>query len=448
MNVTDETTDASLQSVSTLSTLSGTTEGQATTSQVLYTFLDNGNSLAGAGDFTATITWGDGSTSTVTSTADSDGQIVPDPVSGFDVMGSHSYAEILSGTFSVAVTDTVTGATITSADGAVAMAPATLTAESLTPPTELAVNPSQVLFQFSTSNPYAEPGDFTATIHWGDGRSTTSSTSGSGVQVLADSNGGFDVMGAHTYAGSTSGTFEVDVVETGGSSVGREASFSASGSGAGNLSAGSAAAAGLARVALRRGAHDEPGPAALWRYGFRGDGHRLHGDNPLGRRLGERGHQRRGRQRLPDRARRRRGFDVIGTHTYGETLSGATFVVGVCDASGDFVCPSGQPLSVSAAQLSAATGALTPPAGGVSGEFTPGQVLFHFTDANTSPDITDYTATISWGDGSTSTVTSVADPTDGCQIVQTDPSDPSQASTSSVRTPTRQVPTAARSRST
>ena len=120
------------------------------------------------------------------------------------------------------------------------------------------------------------------------------------------------------------------------------------------------------------------------------------------------------------------GFDVIGSHTYGETFKNGAFVVGVCDTSGDFVCPSGQSMDVSDAPLSAASGTLTPPAGAVPGVLFPTQVLFHFSHADTSPNVTAYTATIYWADGSsTSGVNSVANG-NGCQIVQTDPSDPSQ----------------------
>ena len=58
---------------------------------MLFHFTDaNPNGMAG--DYSAVITWGDGSTSTVTSTATADGQIVA-AGGGFDVIGIHTYQE-------------------------------------------------------------------------------------------------------------------------------------------------------------------------------------------------------------------------------------------------------------------------------------------------------------------------------------------------------------------
>ncbi len=74
---------------------------------VLFHFTDT-SPLADTGDYTATITWGDGETSTVGNVASVDGQIVrhnPSDLSqGFDVLGSHTYVSTLSGaTFAVQV---------------------------------------------------------------------------------------------------------------------------------------------------------------------------------------------------------------------------------------------------------------------------------------------------------------------------------------------------------
>ena len=49
------------------------------------------NSYVTAGDFSAVITWGDGTSSTVTGTASAGGQIVADASGGFDVLGAHDY---------------------------------------------------------------------------------------------------------------------------------------------------------------------------------------------------------------------------------------------------------------------------------------------------------------------------------------------------------------------
>src|SRR5262249_32718203 len=46
---------------------------------------------------------------------------------------------------------------------------------------------------FTAQDTSAQPGDFTATIDWGDGSTSTGT-------VVADPNGGFDVTGTHTYS--------------------------------------------------------------------------------------------------------------------------------------------------------------------------------------------------------------------------------------------------------
>jgi hypothetical protein len=55
---------------------------------------------------------------------------------------------------------------------------------------------------FTDTNPNATASDFTATINWGDGTSTTGT-------VVAQTTGGFAVDGTHTYADE--GKYTVDV---------------------------------------------------------------------------------------------------------------------------------------------------------------------------------------------------------------------------------------------
>jgi hypothetical protein len=61
------------------------TEGAPLSNAVLFHFSD-ADASAAAGDYTGTITWGDGTTSTVTSTASSGGQIVAHNGGGFDIL--------------------------------------------------------------------------------------------------------------------------------------------------------------------------------------------------------------------------------------------------------------------------------------------------------------------------------------------------------------------------
>ncbi len=64
---------------------------------------------------------------------------------------------------------------------------------------------------FTDANPFPQIGSFSATIHWGDG---TSSTSG---MVAANGAGGFDVRGTHVYAEEGAMPVSVTIRDTGGS---------------------------------------------------------------------------------------------------------------------------------------------------------------------------------------------------------------------------------------
>jgi len=101
---------------------------------------------------------------------------------------------------------------------------APLVAGSLTPPVATAQVPfaDVVLFQFSDGDPDGTAGDFTATIAWGDGTtSTVTGSAGAAGTIAADAQGGFDVLGSHTYAEDLAGaTFSVQVADAGGASTG------------------------------------------------------------------------------------------------------------------------------------------------------------------------------------------------------------------------------------
>ena len=74
-----------------------------------------------------------------------------------------------------------------------------------------------LLFHFTDPNPNATANDFTASVNWGDNSSnaySNTSNDGSGtVSVVADANGGFDVLGTHDYA--EEGNYAIAVTVTG-----------------------------------------------------------------------------------------------------------------------------------------------------------------------------------------------------------------------------------------
>jgi uncharacterized repeat protein (TIGR01451 family) len=188
----------------------------------LFHFSDS-SAGANVNNYTAVITWGDGATSTVTSTPGSGGQIVVDANGGYDVLGSHVYTQATLSPMTLGVQVTNGAGTIGASDPNFTVLDAPLSAASLTPPlatAEVAFSDALV-FHFSDANAYATASDFSAVITWGDGgTSTVTATAGAGGQIVADA-GGFDVLGSYTYAQPLSGaTFSVQVSDDDGASTG------------------------------------------------------------------------------------------------------------------------------------------------------------------------------------------------------------------------------------
>jgi hypothetical protein len=68
------------------------------------------------------------------------------------------------------------------------------------------------LGSFQDGNPEADASDFTITIDWGDGATTSGA-------LVSQGNGLFDIVGKHTYAASGSYAYSIDVDDIGGSST-------------------------------------------------------------------------------------------------------------------------------------------------------------------------------------------------------------------------------------
>jgi hypothetical protein len=173
----------------------GAVEGRALNNAVVATFTD-ADPGATAGDYLALISWGDGTT------ADQNGTVVADPHTAgvFDVVGSHTYAE--EGPiphFEVQAIDT--GGAAEGLVTAINVADAPLTASGVNiAPVEATQFTGQVA-TFTDADPAATTSDYTSTINWGDGQTSTG-TIGVGPGV-------FTVTGTHTYA--EGGT---DVIQT------------------------------------------------------------------------------------------------------------------------------------------------------------------------------------------------------------------------------------------
>jgi probable HAF family extracellular repeat protein len=164
--------------------LTSVAEGQPTTEPVA-TFTDP-YLIDTAFIFTATVNWGDGTTEAGTITGANGSFAVTVPGS------THVYADAGTYTTTVTITDTNYGTQI-APTGTVTVTDAPLDAAgtAISGIQGIAISNATVA-TFTDGNPYAAASDFTATINWGDGTTTTGT-------VVAQNGGGFAVDGAHAY---------------------------------------------------------------------------------------------------------------------------------------------------------------------------------------------------------------------------------------------------------
>jgi hypothetical protein len=157
-------------------------------SGTVVSFNDPDNAFV-AGDFTASIDWGDGQTTT--GTVSRENGPFGHPV--FIVNGSHTYTAGGQDTVKVTLVDDAPGkatatatitATVRSLSGQMALSAAT---------EHLALANSTSVATFSDTNTSDQATDFTASIDWGD---SSPATTGS----VTGSNGTFTVSGGHSYA--------------------------------------------------------------------------------------------------------------------------------------------------------------------------------------------------------------------------------------------------------
>ena len=201
------------------------TINQPISNALLFHFTDadpNGTAL----DYAATVAWGDGTTNSSTgfdiigSNGSHAVSIVANPNGGFDVLGSHTYSQIVNaGTFSVQVSDSGGSSTGASDSNFQVQAPdQPLTAGALNVPsvtTEGQSISNQVLFHFSDPDTGALASDYLATVFWGDGSGNSSNDGSGSVSVVINPGGGFDVFGSHVYVASSGVKFGVKVTDLG-----------------------------------------------------------------------------------------------------------------------------------------------------------------------------------------------------------------------------------------
>lgn len=186
LTATMNTADAALHGGA--SSMLSAVEGAAFSAAV-GTFTDD-DPHGTAADYTATIDWGDGQTS-------SGGVGGTGP---FTVFGTHVYEE--EGAYQVKVFVADAGGSTTSVTDSMSVADAALHGIGITRTT---INPvTGPVATFTDDDPFGTASDYSATINWGDGSPVTAGT-------ISASGSMFVVNGTHTYPGSGPFVFTVHV---------------------------------------------------------------------------------------------------------------------------------------------------------------------------------------------------------------------------------------------
>ncbi len=155
------------------------------------------------GHYSATVSWGDGSTTP--------GTVVGDPAGGYDVNASHTYTTPGSYTTTTAIGDADGSRTTTAAQTSVADAPLSSAGIAINAvagqafPANLAV--------FTDADAGRPAGHYSASVNWGDGSPAVAAT------ITADSGGaGYGVGSSHTYAKAGSYQITVTITDSAGGS--------------------------------------------------------------------------------------------------------------------------------------------------------------------------------------------------------------------------------------
>ena len=188
----DQATASSVASVTSpgglLTTFGQSVEFVAGTvySRVVAGFTDS-NPQAFAGQFTASIAWGDGSANT-TGIVSADG-------AGFDVTGSHTYnfpgTSTVTEPVSVTITDNLTNAFVT-ANSTASVAPVPITIATKNFAVKGGALFSGTVASFTDGDPRINPAFYMANINWGDG-------SANSAGVITGTNP-FTVTSSHLFA--------------------------------------------------------------------------------------------------------------------------------------------------------------------------------------------------------------------------------------------------------
>lgn len=163
---------------------------------------NDANGAAPASDFTANIVWSDGTTSA--------GNVVAAGGGLFNVVGTHSFGQVGSTAQATVTVHDIGGSNVTIqstakvVDGTLSISVSPVTATAQTQGTFTVAT-------FADSGPLDPLADYSATIDWGDG--------GSSSGVISVNGGTLTVTGSHTYSDAGSYRLGVTAAETNGSTA-------------------------------------------------------------------------------------------------------------------------------------------------------------------------------------------------------------------------------------
>jgi hypothetical protein len=186
--------------------VTGTTVS-ATEGSVFNGVIATGNVYGLTGSLTASITWGDGNTSTLNVTPASDGS--------YSVSASHTYAEEGQNTISITVSDSNGHSSSTTDTATVSDAALTLKLFAVSSVKHLTAGLAGL---FTDADPAGTVSDYQATVNWGDG--TTSTVTVAKIHLGSR----FVLAAAHNYAKAGTYTVTLTVTDQGGSKLTKTAS--------------------------------------------------------------------------------------------------------------------------------------------------------------------------------------------------------------------------------
>jgi hypothetical protein len=352
------------------------TENKATGKYTVATFTD-ANPNPNINNLTATLSWGDGQSDTLTA---ANGDIVQTGAGSYSVVDGHTYAEEGSGlTFSVHVVDSAGGsatasATISVADAALSDTSGTVSASG----TEGLATGSIIVATFTDANPGNNSAEMTATIHWGNGSSSAGTVSYASAT--------YTVTGSTTYAEEGSYVVTVDVVDVGSSKltgIGKttvtvsDASLTDTSS---TVSASGVEGSATSSIVVATFTDANPGNNSA---NFAATIHWGNGSSSAGTVAYSSG-----------------TYTVTGSTTVDEGSYAVT--VDVVDDGGSKLTGIGK-TTVTVSDASLTDTSSTVSASGMEGSATSSILVATFTDANPGNNSADFTATIHWGNGNSGT---------------------------------------------